>query len=151
VTPTEALDRNKRTTTRFLDLMSAGDVDEAFTLLTEDCTWFSLSTRRHAPASEIYDALRWINSSALKAPIMQQLMFVTAEDDRVAVVSEGYAVTVGGVTYNNLYHFLFQFAGERIAHIWEFNDTAHSQQVFQRGPDGTVGLTSEAAGDAGAS
>jgi ketosteroid isomerase-like protein len=84
----------------------------------------------------------------LKAPIQQQIMFVTAEDDRVAMVTEGHALTVGGVTYNNMYHLLFQFDGDRIVHVWEFNDTAHSKQVFRRDADGTLDLTSLAAGDA---
>jgi ketosteroid isomerase-like protein len=76
----------------------------------------------------------------LEAPIRQQIMIMTAEDDRVAVVTEGHALTLDGVNYDNMYHFLFVLNDGLIKSLWEFNDTAHADAVLRRGDGGTLGL-----------
>ena len=46
MTEAEERARNKAVVTQFFDRMNAGDLDGSFGLLTDDCTWFSLSSRR---------------------------------------------------------------------------------------------------------
>jgi ketosteroid isomerase-like protein len=60
------------------------------------------------------------------------------------VVTEGKSVTTDGVDYDNMYHFLFEFAADgRIRSIWEFHDTAHAGKVLRRGREGSVGLKAD--------
>jgi ketosteroid isomerase-like protein len=139
------IERNKSVVSTFFDRMSAGDVDGAFELVADGATWFSLSTREHADAAAIKPTIQRVFDSMLRAPIQQRVLIMTAEDDRVAAVTEGHAVTVDGINYDNMYHFLFVLADGLIAAIWEFNDTAHAGSVLRRGPGGEVGLAGEGA------
>jgi uncharacterized protein len=140
-----ASDRNKDVVTEFFVRMSAGDVDGAFELVAPGATWFSLSTREHADAGAIKPLIERVFTSMLRGPIQQRVLLMTAEDDRVAAVTEGHAVTVDGINYDNMYHFLFVLADGLLTAIWEFNDTAHAGAVLRRGPGGGVGLAGEGA------
>lgn len=131
---------NKQVVATFLERMSAGDIGAAFELLGDGATWFSLSSRRHVDAQAMRPAIETVFGTMLEAPIRQQVILMTAEDERVAVVSEGHAVTLDGVAYDNMYHFLFQLRDGLIAAVWEFNDTEHATAVLRRGPDGSLGL-----------
>jgi uncharacterized protein len=79
-------------------------------------------------------------TSLLQTPIQQTVLIVTAENNRVAVVTEGHAVTIDGVEYNNMYHFLFELKEGLVTSLWEFNDTAHANAVLRRGDGGGLGL-----------
>ncbi|HEX5586664.1 MAG TPA: ketosteroid isomerase, partial [Acidimicrobiia bacterium] len=96
--------------------------------------------RRHVDAQGMRPAIETVFGTMLEAPIRQQVLLMTAEEDRVAVVSEGHAVTLDGVPYDNMYHFLFELRDGRIAAVWEFNDTEHATAVLRRGRDGGLGL-----------
>jgi uncharacterized protein len=133
-------DANKQVVVSFLERMSAGDIGGAFELIGDDATWFSLSSRRHVDAQSMRPAIETVFGTMLEAPIRQTVLLMTAEDDRVAVVSEGHAVTLDGMAYENMYHFLFQLRDGRIIAVWEFNDTEHATAVLRRGPDGGLGL-----------
>ncbi len=74
---------------------------------------------------------------------------MTAEDDRVAVMSEGHSITTDGLAYDNLYHFLFELRAGLIERIWEFNDTAHVRDTLRRGAGGGLGLGTTATGSDG--
>jgi ketosteroid isomerase-like protein len=124
------VERNKEVVTSFFERMNVGDVAGAFDLLTEEAAWFSLSTRQFSSREHMRAAVNWVNAEVLQAPIVQTITVLTAEDNRVAALSEGHAVTVAGVHYDQAYHFLFEFDGDRIGRLWEFNDTFHSRTVF---------------------
>jgi len=66
----------------------------------------------------------------LDGPVRQEVDHVTAEDDRVAVMSRGFAVTRAGARYDNLYHFLFRLENGLIDTVWEYNDTALIAHLF---------------------
>jgi hypothetical protein len=134
------MERNKRVVRSFFDRMNGGDVDGAFELVAEHATWFSLSSRQHADASSVQASIERVYGSMLQAPIQQQILIMTAEEDRVAVVTEGHALTLDGVNYDNMYHFLFVLDDGLIESLWEFNDTAHAAAVLRRGDSGTLGL-----------
>jgi hypothetical protein len=53
-----------------------------------------------------------------------------AEGDRVAVQAEGRATLRSGAPYNNVYAFVFRFAGGRVAEVTEYLDTAYLTQAF---------------------
>lgn len=56
---------------------------------------------------------------------------ITAELQRVAVEAQSHGTTVDGKTYENCYHFLFEFdhAG-KIVRLREYMDTAHVADIF---------------------
>ncbi|MCM3925629.1 nuclear transport factor 2 family protein [Frankia sp. AiPs1] len=136
--------RNKAAVRAFFDRMNAGDVAGAFDLLTDDAAWFSLSTRRFSDRDQMRASIEWVNTELLRAPIQQTVTTLTAEDDRVAALTEGHAVTVAGRRYDQAYHFLFEFSGERIGRLWEFNDTYHSRTVFALTETGALPRTDPA-------
>ncbi|MCK0516709.1 hypothetical protein [Williamsia sp. DF01-3] len=79
-----------------------------------------------------------MNDDLLRAPIEQRTIMFTAESNRVAVVSEGAATTVQGADYAQMYHFLFEFDGDLIVRLWEFNDTHQASKVFALNSEGKV-------------
>jgi ketosteroid isomerase-like protein len=54
----------------------------------------------------------------------------TAEGDNVALEVESLGVAPNGKTYNNTYHYLFVFRGDKIARVKEYVDTYHAAEVF---------------------
>jgi uncharacterized protein len=55
----------------------------------------------------------------------------TAEGNRVALEATGGGKTATGKTYDNRYHFLFEFDGSgKIAKLREYMDTGHAAEIF---------------------
>jgi hypothetical protein len=137
--PTE---RNKAVVRLFFARMNEGDIDGGFELIAPGATWFNLGSRQHVDALSVKPTIEQVYGSVLQDPIQQKILIVTAEDDRVAAVTEGHAVTVDGLVYDNMYHFLFELDDGLVTSLWEFNDTAHTNSVLRRGNRGGLGLPS---------
>jgi len=133
------IEQNKQLVRTFMDLVSAGEVDDAFTHLSDDAEWFSLSSRKFNPKPQIQAMLHHVYDNMLTGPIVQTIIAMTAEDDRVAVQSEGRSQTRTGVRYDNLYHFLFQIRGDKICRLWEYTDTKLSHEVLVAPAGGALG------------
>jgi ketosteroid isomerase-like protein len=136
-----SIEQNKAVVRAFFDHMNRGDVPAAFALLSEDSTWFSLGQRRDVPREEMRAMIGWANEQVLQSPVVQTLQLLTAEQDRVSVLSEGHAVSAAGIPYDNSYHFLFQLREGLITRVWEYNDTYLGRQVFARKADGSLDVT----------
>lgn len=55
----------------------------------------------------------------------------TAEAQRVAVEAASHGTTVDGKTYENCYHYLFEFDHSgKIVKLREYMDTAHAADIF---------------------
>jgi ketosteroid isomerase-like protein len=134
----DPLAANKAVVATFFDRMSSGDVHGAFALVAGGATWFNLGSRRHGDAAALEPTIQRLFDTALQGPIRQQILIATAEEDRVAVVTEGHAMTLDGVAYDNMYHFLFRLAAGLITEVWEFNDTAHVNAVLLPAAVGTL-------------
>jgi uncharacterized protein (TIGR02246 family) len=142
VTEAEERARNKAVVTQFFERMNAGDLDGSFSLLADDCTWFSLSSRRFSGKEQMRAMIAHVNETMLHTPIVQTISVLTAEDNRVAALTEGTAEALNGARYDQQYHFLFEFADGMITRLWEFNDTFHAREFFSltdqgRIPDGS--------------
>jgi ketosteroid isomerase-like protein len=74
----------------------------------------------------------------LRAPIEQTIVVLTAEENRVAALTEGTAETLNGTRYDQRYHFLFELADGLITRLWEFNDTFHAREVFSLNEEGRI-------------
>jgi ketosteroid isomerase-like protein len=140
VSTAEVIARNKAIIVDFIAALGSGDMDAVAAFLTVDCTWYTVSGRKDLSRDEVLGAIRWVNTQALKAPVRQTVLSMTAEEDRVAVMLDGHAETIDGVPYENMYHLLFQLREGKLCKAWEFNDTRHAWQVLRRGEGGELGL-----------
>jgi ketosteroid isomerase-like protein len=132
------LSQNKEIVIQFFERMNAGDLDGSFDLLTDDCTWFSLSSRRFSSKEEMRTMISRVNETVLRAPIVQTISMLTAEENRVAALTAGAAESLSGARYEQRYHFLFELADRRITRLWEFNDTFHAREFFSLNQEGRV-------------
>jgi uncharacterized protein len=130
--------RNKAVVTEFLERMNAGDLDGSFGLLADDCTWFSLSSRKFSGKEQMRAMIAHVNESMLRAPIVQTITVLTAEENRVAALTEGAAEALDGTRYDQRYHFLFELADGLITRLWEFNDTFHAREFFSLNKEGRI-------------
>ena len=112
--------RNKAVVTQFFERMNAGDIDGSFGLLASDCTWFSLSSRKFSGKEQM------------------TIIVLTAEENRVAALTQGAAEARDGARYDQRYHFLFEFADGLITRLWEFNDTWHAREFFSLDAEGRI-------------
>lgn len=62
-----------------------------------------------------------------EGPIVLRPTSAVAEGDRVAVEVEGGAALQGGGGYDNQYHFVFVFRGDRISAIREYMNPANAK------------------------
>jgi ketosteroid isomerase-like protein len=138
VNEAEERTRNKAVVTRFFERMNAGDLDGSFRLLANDCLWFSLSSRKFSGKEQMRATIAHVNEAMLRAPIEQTIVVLTAEENRVAALTEGTAEALNGTRYDQRYHFLFEFADGLITRLWEFNDTFHAREFFSLNEEGHV-------------
>jgi hypothetical protein len=138
VTEAEERARNKAVVTQFFERMNAGDLDGSFGLLADDCTWFSLSSRKFSGKEQMRAMIAHVNEAMLRAPIVQAITALTAEDNRVAALTEGAAEALNGARYDQRYHFLFELADGLITRLWEFNDTFHAREFFSLNEQGRI-------------
>ena len=130
--------RNKAVVTQFFERMNAGDLDGSFGLLADECTWFSLSSRRFSGKEQMRAMIAGVNETMLRAPIVQTITALTAEENRVAALTEGTAEAPNGNRYDQRYHFLFEFTDGLISRLWEFNDTFHAREFFSLNAEGRI-------------
>lgn len=130
--------RNKAVVARFFELMNAGDLDGSFSLLADECTWFSLSSRRFSRKEQMRAMIAQVNETMLRTPIVQAILMLTAEENRVAALTAGTAEGLNGARYDQRYHFLFELADGMITRLWEFNDTFHAREFFSLNDQGRI-------------
>lgn len=138
MTEAEERARNKAVVTQFFERMNAGDLDGSFGLLADDCTWFSLSSRRFSGKEQMRAMITHVNETVLRAPIAQTITVLTAEENRVSALTDGAAEALNGARYDQRYHFLFEFADGLISRLWEFNDTFHAREFFSLNAEGRI-------------
>jgi ketosteroid isomerase-like protein len=122
---------NKALVARFFELLSSGDVDDAFLLVAEDAEWTIPESLSPAPVHR--DAVRErakVMHELSRGSFRQWVVSMTAEDDRVAVEARSSASFASGAEYRNRYHFLFVVRDGRIAGVRAYSDTWHVKEVL---------------------
>lgn len=122
---------NKKLVSRFFELLSAGKIDPAFELLSDDLKWLTLSNRQGMSKDSVKGMITWLFGSVLQGPVSQHITSITAEENRVAAMAEGRGVTQKGEPYDNLYNFLFEIQDGLICQVWEFNDPLRVQNILR--------------------
>lgn len=116
---------NKALAKRWIDSVTAGDVEAFRTAMAPDGTHevpgtcFMSGVRTRDEASQAIGLI----TSLTKNGLTLHLLSMTAEDDRVSAEAVGECELVSGAAYNNRYHFLFVISGDHITSIKEFVDT----------------------------
>jgi hypothetical protein len=129
-----AAEDNKALVRRFFELFSQGKTDDAFTLVSDQVSWwvpgtlpFS-GTKTKAQYLQVVGAIR----SGFPAGVRFTVDSMTAEGDRVAAEVESQGLHANGRTYNNRYHFLIRVKNGLFVEVKEYMDTLHLHQLIQK-------------------
>jgi ketosteroid isomerase-like protein len=125
-----SLSEHKQATSKFLEAMVAGDIETLKSLLHDDAVFWvppSSANRVERPLLGREKVAQLVGGEALGnfAPggTRREIVHMTAEDDRVAVLWDRIGVTAKGRAYNVPYNTLLRFQEGRVAEIWVVPDT----------------------------
>jgi ketosteroid isomerase-like protein len=119
-------EQNKQTALKMIATLAEGRLDE--NLVTPDIAWWVPGRGRVSKADFL--ALADAFAGLMEGAVTMTVHGVTAEGDRVAVEAESFAKLKNGKTYNNTYHFLFEFRDGKICYSKEYNDSKHAADVL---------------------
>lgn len=131
------IDENKRIVLSFLEMMTAGKVDDCLAMMTDSGTYWVggkpdkfpfAGTKSKMEFKEMLSGVLKIMPEGLKLTPLPS--GITAEGDRVAIEVESYGRTNSGRVYNNLYHFVFVLREGKIDAVKEYLDTLHTKEIF---------------------
>lgn len=116
---------NKETAKKFLSAMGTGDVDTVKSVITADMMIVTTGTSLMSGTLDYNTILAIAGgiSAVTKAGIAFKFLQLTAEEDRVAVETEGSSTMLDGTPYNNQYHFLIFFRDGKVCKMREYLDT----------------------------
>lgn len=112
----------------FLEALSGAEPDTAFAMLAQDA-------RITGPDGKPIERERFEETfrgfgGILASPYQQEILGVTAEGERVAVEARGRAELRNGRIYANIYHFLLEVRGGKVAAMREYCDTQAIAAAF---------------------
>jgi len=131
-----SLEENKKVSHEFFDRFSAGDLEGALALMTDDATWWiagkpelmgavaGLKTRKQI------DRLLHGMIGQLKNGLKMTVKSMIAEGDRVAAEVESLGDLQNGRTYNQEYHFSLTIRDGKVSEVREYLDTQHVFAVW---------------------
>lgn len=120
------IENNKKVALKMLEQITRGIIDE--TLITEDAYWWVPGQGRLSKAE--FKGLMDAFGSLRRGEGRMAIVGITAEGDRVAVEAESFVELIGGGTYNNTYHFLFEFESGKIRCSKEYNDSKYAADTL---------------------
>lgn len=129
----EPVDRKQRVRRAFKDI-GRGNLSTLLDLLAPDVVYTLIGTTvmsgtmrgRDSVVQKLFAPI----TAALVPPLRFEIQSLTADDGRVVMQALGHATTRTGAPYHNVYCFVFRFAGEQIAEVTEYLDTALVQRTF---------------------
>ncbi|MGE0385957.1 MAG: nuclear transport factor 2 family protein [Gammaproteobacteria bacterium] len=127
-----SIEDNRRIALRYLELISAGDIDGAFALVADDAVW-TVPGRSAIAARLAKTQVRAALEAVITASVSGMRIWpiaTTAEGDRVAVQAESQVTLRNGGEYANCYHILLVIRGGLIREGFEYFDTLHAAQAL---------------------
>jgi ketosteroid isomerase-like protein len=117
--------------------LSAGDIDRALELASDDLRWRVVGKRELTPVAGDYDKARLRRlfdrmQAQLSSGLEMTVTGVIAEGDRASVEVESSGELRSGRQYRQQYHFFMQFRDGKIATVREYLDTHHAFDVWFR-------------------
>ena len=128
-----AEDNNKAIVSRVLGALGHGDLDVVLGVTSEDFEYCVMSATVQRYSKDMLVKAMNDFSSQMEKWVSFTIVGATAEGDRVAIEAEGDGLTAAGKSYQNRYHFLFEFRGGTLARIREYMDTAYAAHVLSGG------------------
>jgi uncharacterized protein len=126
-------DPKQRVRAAYRDL-SEGNPQALLDLLGPDVVYTVIGTTKFSQTfrgrDEFLQRLAVPLTASLATPLVLDIHTLIAEGDRVAMQAAGRATLQSGAPYNNTYCFVFRFAGERVAEVTEYLDTALVTRAF---------------------
>jgi ketosteroid isomerase-like protein len=130
-----SIEANKQLTAEFFARFGENDIAGVLDTMTDDATWWlagkpglapTAGVKSKAQIARVFDRLLGQLKNGLKMTVKGSI----AEGDQVAVQLESYGELKNGRIYNNEYHTLVTFRGERICEVLEYMDTQHVFATF---------------------
>ena len=128
-------EHHRATAQRFFELFSAGDIDGALSLMTDDAIWRIPGKKALTPTAGVYTKerigrlfRRMVDNltSGLRMTVLSSI----AEGDRVALEVTSSGDLKNGRQYRQEYHFLMEFRDGKISAVREYLDTQHAYDVW---------------------
>src|SRR5262245_50791429 len=114
--------------------LSVGKTQTFVDLLTPDVVYTVIGTTKFSKTfrgrDEFVRRLAVPLTASLATPLVFDIQTLTADGDRVAMQATARSTLQSGAPYNNTYCFVFRFAGEHIAEVTEYLDTALVARAF---------------------
>ena len=126
------LSDNKALVARFLNALSQMRLEEAAQMIHEDCMFYmptvSIKPNNYTGEGmlEFVANLKHIIPDGIRFEVVE----MTAEQDRVATIVDGFSTTIDGQPYNNHYHFLHSIKNGKIFRQTEFFDSYLGAKVL---------------------
>jgi len=124
---------NKALVSEFFRYFSAGDIDAAFTLVSDDVTWWVPGNLPFSGTKTKTEYLQVVGAIKQGFPDGLQLTVssMIAEGSKVAAEVKSHGNHANGKTYSNTYHFLITLDKGQIVTVKEYMDTLHLFQLIQ--------------------
>src|SRR5689334_22401061 len=103
MTTNSLVEAQKEIVRQFFLRNSAGNIPGVMSLFRGDATYWLPTTRETLGMDKLPAALKAVQSR-LEGGIRYELGTMVAEPNKVSVQLEGFATTIEGATYNNLYN-----------------------------------------------
>ena len=127
------IEENKALVTEFFARQAALEIDRAFELVADDATWWmpgNLPFSGEYTREQIYEVYKSAETGFAEGPHLS-VISVTAEDDRVALETEGHGRLHSGFEYSNTYHYLFRVRDGKIVSCRSHQDIHHVWEMLQ--------------------
>ncbi|HEY6419524.1 MAG TPA: nuclear transport factor 2 family protein [Candidatus Binataceae bacterium] len=127
------LDQQKELAIRFLKALERPEAETLAAMVTDDFEFDPMGRLEQVPALHGKKATKLMATTLGRAfphGLNMRIHTVIAEGNHVAIQAESDAITDKGRKYANRYHMYFRFAGDKIAQVREYNDTAHVREVI---------------------
>lgn len=136
------IESNKAAVTEFFEALNAGDIDTVVNTYSDDgtCRTMGETLISGTMSKEEIAASAGGILDVFPKGLRFKVLGMVAEGDKVAVEAISEGEHISGQTYNNEYHFLFEFRDGKLFNMKEYMDTEHVTDVLcggQRPPFGT--------------
>jgi ketosteroid isomerase-like protein len=121
-----SLDANKTAAVALLQGLARGELPRA--AMSDDAAWWVQG--RSEMAIDDFSKVFGGFASLLGDGGRMVIHGVTAEGDKVAVEAESFFPLKDGRLYNNTYHFLVEFRGDKVRRVKEYCNTAVARDTF---------------------
>lgn len=108
-------------------ICEGGDLDEGFALLSDDFTYWSITTRKSVDKAALR---RMVERSRQRADITLDLIRCVNEGESVVIEAEADGLTSAGIRYDSPFVFLFETQDGLIVSLREYSDTRLAEQAF---------------------